>query len=83
MEVDNEVKVKVDNDNDNDNDNEVKVDNEINIVKMEDNATLEFFTNPMYLSTLKRKNIYKEELDVCEKIKFFNSKARSYVFFWK
>ena len=58
-------------------DNEVKVDNEINIVKMEDSATLEFFTNPMYLSTLKRKNIYKEELDVCEKIKFYKKRIIS------
>ena len=71
MEVDNEVKV------DNDNDNEVKVDNDINIGKMEDNATLEFFTNPMYLSTLKRKNIYKEEVDVCEKIKFYRKRIIS------
>ena len=77
MEVDNEVKVDNDNEVKVDNDNEVKVDNEINIGKMEDSATLEFFTNPMYLSTLKRKNIYKEELDVCEKIKFYKKRIIS------
>ena len=31
----------------------------------------------MYLSTLKRKNIYKEELDVCEKIKFYKKRIIS------
>ena len=72
--------------------NEIIIENEINtsenetnivnnefgikIKNIEDNATLAFFTNPMYLSTLKRKNIMNEENN-SEKIKFYKKRIIS------